>query len=268
MNYALHGRKRIAGWFSTLDAQVFLAVDALQQEMHVAGDLLEVGAYVGKSAILLGYFLRPEENLVVVDLFGEASSTVEQRAEQERWYGQLTRSRFEANYRRFHPALPTVRQGRSDEVLPGVADGSCRFVHLDGAHEFEAVRADTKEALRVASSQCVIAFDDVLSAHTPGVTASAWEAVVDGRLVPLVQTTKLYATVPGSSMTADRLAEHLRAIGVDVIERHSVLGHPVLEVGPARRRLGPAIAAWLAAEAVPPGAARLLRHLRQRAGRL
>jgi len=60
----------IPGWFYPQDVRLFDFVLNCQLENDIRGDVLEVGAYQGKSAILLAYGLRGDENLVVCDLFG------------------------------------------------------------------------------------------------------------------------------------------------------------------------------------------------------
>src|SRR6476620_129325 len=45
---------------------------AHQRDAGIRGDLLKIGVYRGKSAILLGYALRPDEELVACDLFEAA----------------------------------------------------------------------------------------------------------------------------------------------------------------------------------------------------
>ena len=57
----------VPGWFLDIDARLFLGVNALQTGRGIRGNLLEIGAYHGKSAILLGYCLQPGERLVVSD---------------------------------------------------------------------------------------------------------------------------------------------------------------------------------------------------------
>ncbi len=42
---------------------------AYQQTEDIKGDMLEIGTYQGKSAILMGYGLRDDEELVICDLF-------------------------------------------------------------------------------------------------------------------------------------------------------------------------------------------------------
>src|SRR6516225_9750078 len=117
IEYATTRHVVIPGWFSVVDALTLVAIDEEQRQGSVVGDILEVGAYLGKSAILLGYLLRERERLVVIDLFGEPAATTEQRAEQ-RAYSGLTQLAFENNYARFHSTLPIVLRGRSDHHLP------------------------------------------------------------------------------------------------------------------------------------------------------
>jgi hypothetical protein len=59
----------VPGWFLEVDAHVFVGMDSVQRARGIHGDLLEIGVYYGKSAILLGYCVRPGEHLVVCDVF-------------------------------------------------------------------------------------------------------------------------------------------------------------------------------------------------------
>lgn len=64
--------KDVPGWFPPLDQVLFTWFLEKQQ---LAGDLLELGVYMGKSAILLGHHLRPGEAFTVCDLFGGEAPT-------------------------------------------------------------------------------------------------------------------------------------------------------------------------------------------------
>jgi hypothetical protein len=94
---------------------------------------------------------------------------------------------------------------------------------------------------------------------TPGVAAAAWEAVACGQIIPLIQTTKLYSTLPDSLVTAEILAARLPKSGVDVIAEHIVYGHPILEVRRCKdpERMG----RRLLKSTIPPGAVKLTRRL-------
>ena len=84
----------VPGWFTDADAALFRAVDAAQRSTGVFGDLLEIGVFQGKCAILLGYLLRPDEELVAWDLFAGEPSGDEADAAV---YRGLSQSIFEDN---------------------------------------------------------------------------------------------------------------------------------------------------------------------------
>src|SRR5262245_52306626 len=109
----------IEGWFSPLDARVFIAVDELQRARSVRGDLLEIGVFQGRSAVLLGYFRQEGERLVACDLF--------ERSRQRR--------RFEDNWARFHGPLPEVHAMASSELRGVGLSRSFRLAHVDGGHD-------------------------------------------------------------------------------------------------------------------------------------
>ena len=254
----------IPGWFSVVDALTLVAIDEEQRQGCVVGDILEVGAYLGKSAILLGYLLRERERLVVIDLFGAPAATEEQRAEQRAYRG-LTQLAFEKNYDRFHSTRPIVLQGNSDDHLRSLPSKSFRLIHVDGSHEHETVRSDLAQATRLVTPNGLIVMDDIISDHTPGVAAAAWAAVADGQLIPLIQTGKLYTTIPGSIVTAEKLAVRLPGLGVDVIDVHTVYGHPILQL---RRFKSPeSTGRKFLKNTVPPGAVKLTRRLQRLAHR-
>jgi predicted O-methyltransferase YrrM len=253
-------RAVIPGWFSVVDGLTLVAIDEEQRQGGVFGDILEVGAYLGKSAILLGYLLRARERLVVVDLFEEPAASKEQRVEQRAYRG-LTQLAFEKNYARFHSTRPIVLRGASDHHLPSLASQSFRLIHVDGAHEHETVRGDLAQATRLVRANGLVVMDDIISDHTPGVAAAAWEAVARGQLVPLIQTGKLYTTVPDSHITADTLAVRLARFGVDVIAVHTVYGHPILQLrAPGNSE---SLGRRLLKNTVPPGAVKLTRRLQR-----
>src|SRR5690349_23305480 len=59
----------IPGWFRWVDQQLFRSILADQAD-GAPGDVVELGTYLGKSAVLIGEYVRPTERFVAVDLFG------------------------------------------------------------------------------------------------------------------------------------------------------------------------------------------------------
>ncbi len=187
----------IPGWFFAKDRLIFDWFLRRQERTQTKGDLLELGAYLGKSAVVLGEHLRPAERLTVCDLFDSEAPDDDNGAEMTMSYrSTLTRDSFEANYLAFHDELPEIIQAPTSVLADGrIPEGSCRFVHVDASHLYEHVALDIQVARRALASDGVIALDDFRSEHTPGVAAAVWEAVLSHGLRPIcVSSEKFYGT--------------------------------------------------------------------------
>jgi hypothetical protein len=171
--YVASGRRSVPGWFKEIDGRLFTAISEAQVATGTPGHLLEIGAYQGQSAILLGYLSGEGEQVIVSDTFCPDDT------QDLKNYGGLTVERFLSHWRRFHPGDPSVILGPSAD-LKAEDVGRCRLVHIDGSHLYEAVRGDVGLAASVACPGAVVILDDLRSPHTPGVAAAAWEAVANG----------------------------------------------------------------------------------------
>lgn len=231
LEYCRTGSRSVPGWFADDDAFLFVLVDAAQRRVGVRGDLLEVGTYLGRSAILLGYFAREVERVHVCDVFDEPDALdPESGREWSLFYGSLTRDRFEANYRRFHSTLPEIHHAPSGDALPALTSGGFRFIHVDGSHAYQPVRSDALATKRLLGPGGIVVFDDMTTRHTPGVQAAVWEAVAVDGLIPLAFTNKLYATWAPHPIVDELRARIADSVLVSVISEHSVRGSQVLEV--------------------------------------
>ncbi|MFD3872608.1 class I SAM-dependent methyltransferase [Streptomyces sp. NPDC058623] len=186
----------VKGWFSAHDQVLFdWFLTRQNEDAETRGDILELGAFMGKSAIFLGGYLRDGEEFTVCDLFDSPAPDDFNLAETRDSYPTLTRRGFETNYLAFHEALPTVIQAPTSVVSDRVRPGSCRFVHIDASHLHEHVVQDIDSSRLVAGEDAVVVFDDYRSEHCPGVAAAVWAAVATGELrVIAVSALKLYAT--------------------------------------------------------------------------
>ncbi|MEV0559152.1 class I SAM-dependent methyltransferase [Streptomyces sp. NPDC050597] len=187
--------KDVPGWFPPLDQVLFTWLLEQQETEGIQGDLLELGVYMGKSAILLGHHLRDDEKFTVCDLFEGDAPDESNRAEATKSYASLTRQIFERNYLSFHDTLPTVIQGPSSVISKEVSPTTCRFVHIDASHLYEHVHGDIGAAHDILLPGGIVVLDDFRSEHTPGVSVAAWEAVLNRGLRPIcLSTQKLYGT--------------------------------------------------------------------------
>ncbi|MFG2292137.1 class I SAM-dependent methyltransferase [Streptomyces sp. NPDC048603] len=186
----------VKGWFWAVDQLMFDWFLTRQNEDEgQRGDLLELGAYMGKSAIFLGSYLQEGERFTVCDLFDSPAPDASNEKEMEGSYSTLTRKAFEANYLAFHDELPTVIMATTSVVADRVRADSCRFVHIDASHLYEHVHGDIAASRVVTTPGAVVVFDDYRSEHCPGVAAAVWGAVDRGDLKAICITgTKLYAT--------------------------------------------------------------------------
>jgi Glycosyl transferase family 2/Methyltransferase domain len=187
----------VPGWFSPLDLRVFVELDRIQRDRGVAGDLFEIGAYLGRSAILLGHLARPPaERLTVCDVFEHVESVdPESFLQHHHWYSGLSEKAFLEQYQRFHEQLPDVIVGSSETIDATALAGTCRIVHLDGGFRYEVVRHDVSTARDLLGPGGIVAFDGVFTPHQPGVALAVWELVLSGTFVPLCSTERrLYGT--------------------------------------------------------------------------
>ncbi|HEX4518782.1 MAG TPA: class I SAM-dependent methyltransferase [Gaiellaceae bacterium] len=190
----------VPGWFPELD---FRLLDFLLDGQR-PGDLLEIGAYRGASATLLGLHQREGETFTVCDLFETPATVEDNRAESEQYAG-LTRSAFERWYLMFVAELPTIVQASSLEIVTHVRPRSCRLIHVDGCHLYDYVRSDIDASSILALEDGIVVFDDWRSPQTPGVTAAVLERVVVDELHPVAITpSKLYGSWNAEAATAHR----------------------------------------------------------------
>jgi Methyltransferase domain len=195
----------IAGWFERFDALVFCAIDALQRDRAIHGNLLEIGAYEGRSAILLGLLRRADEDLLVCDLFESdaAGITPENWEERNTWYQGLARARFDANVQRFLRRAPTVVVAPSSTLERAKLASGYRMVHIDGSHTHSVVKSDLELARASLGPGGVVILDDWSQPHAAGVALAVWEEFSRGDLIPLCLTRdKFYATWDPEGLTA------------------------------------------------------------------
>jgi hypothetical protein len=219
-------RHTVSGLLEDID---FLLIDKILRDQtcnEVKGDLLEIGAFMGKSAIVIGLHAQVGEQLVVCDIFEDSTADAANDRENADSYEGLTRQTFEANYARYVPHPATIVQELSSCVREHIPDGSIRFAHVDGGHLYEVVKGDIANVRHLLSGDGIVAFDDFRAAHTPGVAAAVWTAVANDRLLPICVTdTKFYGT--WSESVADEVRQRTT---------EWLAAHPAVRTGEQRVR--------------------------------
>jgi hypothetical protein len=261
--YIAEGRATVPGWFVKQDAELFALVSELQHEQGIVGDLLELGVYQGRSAILLGYLAGPDERVILCDLFGTSAEVAPDVRQDLQSYDGLELETFLSQWHRFHAEDPgELIVGPSSRLAGRSWDRPVRFVHIDGGHTYEVVQDDIGIArCALAASGGVVVFDDVRAARSPGVGAAVWAAVESRGLVPFAQSWKLYAS--WDAAFAARAAEAVSR--VMPCTDHLVNHHRLVQVhDPPRPR--PTVAQRWVPPALLPAASKLRRSLRPFAG--
>lgn len=219
----------VPGWFYPADVELFRWFLLRQHHRGETGDLVELGAYLGKSAVVIGDYVQPGETFSVVDLFGIEPGDDANHLENLGSYPSLTRDAFEANYRRFHTDLPATYTALSSAVTDHVAPGSVRFMHVDASHLYEHVVLDVDAARTLLAADGLVVFDDYRSPHTPGVAAAVWNAVLTLGLRPICLTSmKLYGTWGETDAVIAELCTYLDARSDAGFEIQSVAGHDLV----------------------------------------
>lgn len=155
----------IQGWFEAHG--LFALIDSAQQSAGVRGNLFEIGAHHGKSAVMLGRMATETETVGVCDIFGEQSLNLSGS-------GSGDRVIFERNMSRLAPGRDLqIHQCLSSE-LTAEQVGPCRFFHIDGGHLSEEAMGDLRLGAEVTVDRGAIVIDDPYRIEWPGVT----EAIV------------------------------------------------------------------------------------------
>jgi hypothetical protein len=228
--------QKVPGWFTPLDQMLFGWFLVWQSSQGLSGDLVELGVYKGKSAILLGANLQRHEDLIVCDLFGRPGREADIGANASQFYrDRLCRHDFESNYLSFLGTLPRIVEGPSSSILEHVQAGSARLVHIDAAHRYANVLQDISSARTMLRPDGMVVLDDFRTAHTPGVAAAVWGSVLRGDLVPIcVSESKFYGTWGVSNQIRQDLSRWLVAqkLPHDV---HDVAGLPLIRVASPKK---------------------------------
>jgi hypothetical protein len=278
----------VPGWFFGQDQALISWFLERQNRLAIPGDLLELGAYLGKSAILIGRYRVDDQRLTVCDLFEDAAQDHDNDKEMRQYRPTLTRLAFEQNYLAFHTALPNIVQGLTSSISSHVAPQSCRFAHVDASHLYEHVEADIKACRAVMHAEGLLVCDDFRAPHTPGVAAAVWSAVTSGELHPIcLSDSKLYGTWGDPGPVQSELIAWLETFGPQSFDTQKIAGETVVRIAdwnppkaeirahthaatpigapaakPVAWRRGIPLARRVAREVLPPVITRALKALR------
>lgn len=147
----------VEGWIT--DTAVAIAVSVLdaQARLDIGGDMLEIGAWHGKSALLWMAFSRPSERNVIIDLAGRdplSQTLANASGVLNRTHELIVKSSFKfpdpdwaaQNYRRF------------------------RLIHIDGDHSAAGIQNDLEVTFPLLHPFGAIIVDDFLNPRFPQIS--------------------------------------------------------------------------------------------------
>lgn len=154
--------QQINGWCSEGAAHLFAFMNHCQVSEGITGNIFEIGAHCGKSAVLLASFLRNQERLGVCDVFDGGSDENDARLQQ-----------FLNNVQTIVPGTPLdIYKQNSHTLAEANLAAPFRMFHIDGGHEAKDVDADMRTAHKFLAQNGVMILDDML--------CMSWPTVMDG----------------------------------------------------------------------------------------
>lgn len=209
--------KGIAGWFSHHDAFLFHVLLSIQSTENIHGDILEIGVFDGKSAVLLGRNLKKGEEFHACDIFSELTDS-KNAEEIQSSYPSLSRKKFESNMLEMLGHLPEIHQCPSSQLQSKLGNRKFRFIHVDGSHLYDHVKLDLDYAAEVVVKKGIVAVDDFRTQHAIGVAAAVWETIIEGRLIPLAITpAKIYLGKPDTTKDIKQIRTDLEGFGIQSV---------------------------------------------------
>jgi hypothetical protein len=169
--YVVSGRKKVDGWFSRVDAEIFSTLTLTQLRFGVKGDAMEIGVHHRRSFIAINLCLDESERAIAIDIFD--------RQELNRDYsGRGNRKKFEQNVRYYGDSskVEIISASSLDITIDKIKQftSALRFVSIDGGHWYDAVINDLTLAASCASPECIVAIDDFFNPDFPEVAAACY----------------------------------------------------------------------------------------------
>ena len=151
--------EEIPGWFFPRSSAIWDCLLSLQRDEAIAGNLLEIGVWRGKSALLTAMHARRDELCLFVDpvLHATTESLLQESTDAE---CQFVREMSVALHR--SPLL--VSHART-----------FRWIHIDGEHSGTMVYEDLKIGCQLLSETGILVVDDFFNPIWPQITKAAFD---------------------------------------------------------------------------------------------
>lgn len=214
--------KDVPGW-TPID-QLYTLYTLIISTAHMEGDILEIGSWCGRSALVLGTAARAINSKVIcIDLFPAKDDWIENADGTFSFHVNLNGNKYSGHtvqtvwkepyqkdivpvYEKFNSILDAFKSVMSQNSLTDIVtpfrgeskilegmDNSIKLAFIDGDHAYEAVCADIKRVEDKLISGGWICFDDAFS-HYEGVDKAITDLIINSGKYELQQqmTRKLF----------------------------------------------------------------------------
>lgn len=168
-SYARWQFRRVPGWFTRINAEVFSTLLTDQINRDLTGGVVEIGVHHGRSFLLLSLAAQEHERALAIDVFEEQHLNLDMSGK-----GDL--QRFQRNLQKYgNPERVDVLAASSlditaDQITAHV--GPVRFFSIDGGHSLDVTLNDLNLAAATIAPHGVIALDDFTSPGWPEVAVA------------------------------------------------------------------------------------------------
>jgi hypothetical protein len=183
---------KVPGWITFEDVIFF---EFFLEELNlrkINGDVLEIGAHFGKTAIWLDWLILDSDKLHVCDVFEKQNliTDLDNLTEVDNHYKKIipTKALFEQNFSRYGCKKPIIYQMESKFLEFELLNRTFKFIHIDGAHTFQAVNTDLNIALAKICKNGIIVMDDYRNYGAHGVTQVFWSIIFEKKLKLILLT--------------------------------------------------------------------------------
>lgn len=146
------------GFFTNVSAALWDSLLCFQDKHFITGDMLEIGVYKGRSALMSALHLRIAEKFLLIDgtpYIQEAENALEPILKGRGVYIQ------KMSYELRIESFSEIRH-------------KCRWVHIDGEHTGRAVINDLEFCEQILSNEGILILDDFFNPMYPQLTEAAF----------------------------------------------------------------------------------------------
>lgn len=150
--------EKVPGFLTSQNAALWDSLLSYQAEQYILGNMLEIGVYKGRSALMSSLHLREKEKFFLIDgtpFIEEAETHLNPILGDRAYYIQKMSYDLEIDF------FKDIRQ-------------KCRWIHIDGEHTGRAVINDLEFCEQMLSDNGILILDDFFNPMYPQLTEAAF----------------------------------------------------------------------------------------------